>query len=953
MDKSIDKDNMVNEAKKANISRNAIIACLVGIALIACVQIAATYLNLASFIDRETNYPSIETGIQSSIEQLSFMIDNEVKKDRSAAVADTYFRALSLRDKVNNNGFLESSVKDYNNSYAVKVEGDKVIYPDGIESDPALTADVLKEGQGVIDTSRGADWRMFTAFSSIGNGYYAVKECYASEGSDNMASIALCEIEDAFDGKALMLDENGRFVYYNSELVLPDLRDSSGLNEAALNALLEEHAPYYVMVRSADERYLLVLFLSRAEIITDSLNVELMVALVAIILAIVLIVWITEIKRMLLSGKAGQKKINDYHPSGLKNKLITFCILAAIVVLFAGTFSSAIGSLYSVTWDAQNTLSAVETLNDDSKQIADFRKNELKENDSEHARIIAEAIYSNPQLRSKKQLGEFKDILSANYIMVYDRDGKEILTDSPYINMNIGGLSPLDMRAFRRVLNGKAEAYLENVTDNVTGAKSDIIGVRMPSITEDANGGYNLLVISFPPASERGVNFFSGSEDLVSSLIPSYNGFMLLDKDRKIKYITNRPLYGRNPLELGMNADEIRDNFLGEFKLDNDTYYGASNEMDGELFYYITKSSVLREGMLSFGLLEALGFLLVLMIIIRILMKDYDQIYDYSISEKNRQPEPVVSSPGRISRFSWIKRPDSPEARARAVLKILGGLYILIISLLAFTSASTDRSDSLIPYIFSDNWNRGINLFAAARVIFMICGVAVVWSIISFIIGVAADLLDTRGATVARLVKSVLSYVVVMAVIYYSALYFGFDPATLLASVGIIGLAISLGVKDIVADVFSGVSLIFEKAFQVGDIVEIDGLFKGTVQELGVRTLKLFGEDNNLKVIRYSDVHKINNLSRSNSWCIAEFTIKNNVDTEELKKLLWAELPEIRARHSEILSDPVFTGISAINIGSITFGVRAECKESKMRRVRSILNYEIRDLLNRNEIGIL
>ena len=290
---------------------------------------------------------------------------------------------------------------------------------------------------------------------------------------------------------------------------------------------------------------------------------------------------------------------------------------------------------------------------------------------------------------------------------------------------------------------------------------------------------------------------------------------------------------------------------------------------------------------------------------------------------------------------------------ARAVLNIMAGLCILIIGIMAITSASADRSDSLIPYIFSDNWNRGINLFAAARVIFMICGVAVIWSIISLIVSFAVDFLDTRGTTVVRLIKSVLSYAVVLIVIYYSALYFGFDPATLLASVGIIGLAISLGVKDIVADVFSGVSLIFEKAFQVGDIVEIDGVVRGTVQELGVRTLKLFGDDNNLKVVRYSDIHKVNNLSRSNSWCVAEFTVKNNVDTEELKKLLWAELPEIRARHPEILSDPVFTGISSINTGSITFGVRAECKESKMRKVRSIMNYEIRDMLNRNDVGMM
>ena len=283
----------------------------------------------------------------------------------------------------------------------------------------------------------------------------------------------------------------------------------------------------------------------------------------------------------------------------------------------------------------------------------------------------------------------------------------------------------------------------------------------------------------------------------------------------------------------------------------------------------------------------------------------------------------------------------------------MAGLCIFVIGVLAITSAGADKRDSLIPYIFSDSWNRGLNLFAIARVAFMICGVAVIWSIVAFIVGIAVAFLDTRGASVVRLIKSVLSYAVVLIVLYYSALYLGFDPATLLASVGIIGLAISLGVKDIVADVFSGVSLIFEKAFQVGDIVEIDGLVRGTVQELGVRTLKLFGDDNNLKVIRYSDIHKVNNLSRSNSWCIAEFTVKNNVNTEELKKMLWAELPEIRERHKEILSDPVFTGISTINIGSITFGVRAECKEPKMRKVRSILNYEIRDMLNRNGIEML
>ena len=950
-----DKPNMVKETKTPDITGNALLACIIAAVLIIFVQAAGTYLNLQSFIKRETSYPSIESGIKSSVEQLAFSIDSQSEKDKKDALADTYFRALSLRDKMGRSDFLNNSAEDYGNSYVVRVKDGKLIVPDDAEVFPGITADAFKGEQGIIDVPADSEWRGFTAYSSIGNGYYAAQNVYKSNGSDNLASIVLSGIETAFDGKAILLDENGRLVYYNYDLEIPDLRNDNGLDEAVFNKFLEKHAPYYVMARSADERYTLVLFLSKHEILSDFLSVDLLVALVAFILSVVLIVWITEVKRQLKSGKAEKQKISDYEPLLIKRRIRTFCILAFVLVLLAGMFSSAIGSLYSVTWDAQNALSAVEKLDEETGDITDFRINEMKANDAEHARLIADAIYRDPELRTKKQLGAYKDMLSANYIMVYDSTGREFLTDSPYINMHIGGLNTSDMQAFRRVLNGGSEAYLENVKDNVTGAESNLVGVRMPSITGDNNGGYNLLVISFPPSAKRGITFFESSDEMVMSLVSSYNGYMILDKDRIIRFISNKSLYGRDPLELGMEENEIRDNFLGEFDLDNDHFYGASKEINGDLFYYIAKSSVLREGMFAFGLLEAVGFLLVLMIILRILLKDYDLIYDRSAAEEyiNPDPAPEGSSKAWISRFPWIKSANSPEARARAVLNIMTGICILIIGLLAITSAGADRSDSLIPYIFSDNWNRGLNLFAVARVIFMICGVAVIWSAISFIVGIAVDLLDARGASVVRLIKSVLSYAVVLISLYYSALYLGFDPATLLASVGIIGLALSLGVKDIVADVFSGVSLIFEKAFQVGDIVEIDGIVKGTVQELGVRTLKLFGDDNNLKVIRYSDIHKVNNLSRSNSWCLAEFTVKNDVDTEELKKLLWTELPEINERHKEILSDPVFTGISSINTGSITFGVRAECEESKMRKVRSIMNYEIRDMLNRNNISMM
>ena len=72
----MDKDKMGKETNKASESGRAVFACVIAVILIICVQIAGTYLNLGSFLRRETKYPSIEAGLQSSLEQLVFSLDD-------------------------------------------------------------------------------------------------------------------------------------------------------------------------------------------------------------------------------------------------------------------------------------------------------------------------------------------------------------------------------------------------------------------------------------------------------------------------------------------------------------------------------------------------------------------------------------------------------------------------------------------------------------------------------------------------------------------------------------------------------------------------------------------------------------------------------------------------------------------------------------------------------------
>src|SRR5439155_12711485 len=89
--------------------------------------------------------------------------------------------------------------------------------------------------------------------------------------------------------------------------------------------------------------------------------------------------------------------------------------------------------------------------------------------------------------------------------------------------------------------------------------------------------------------------------------------------------------------------------------------------------------------------------------------------------------------------------------------------------------------------------------------------------------------------------------IVIIAVVAASAV-FGLDVKTALAGLGIGGLAIALAAQKSLENLIGGVSLLMDKAVQVGDFCQI-GNQLGTVEDIGLRSLKLRTLDQNLSVV--------------------------------------------------------------------------------------------------------
>ena len=154
-------------------------------------------------------------------------------------------------------------------------------------------------------------------------------------------------------------------------------------------------------------------------------------------------------------------------------------------------------------------------------------------------------------------------------------------------------------------------------------------------------------------------------------------------------------------------------------------------------------------------------------------------------------------------------------------------------------------------------------------------------------------------------------------------------------------LGLTMGARDLISDILSGISLIFEGEYQMGDIVSIDG-YRGMVQEVGVRTTRLEGRGGNIKTIRNSDVKNVINHTKLNSWVPVTIKVDVNYPLGDVEEILAKTLPRIAESCKEIISGPYYKGVLSVELGFAVLSIIAECREKDFYLVERTL---MRDVL--------
>ncbi|KMS78702.1 mechanosensitive ion channel protein MscS [Streptomyces leeuwenhoekii] len=212
-----------------------------------------------------------------------------------------------------------------------------------------------------------------------------------------------------------------------------------------------------------------------------------------------------------------------------------------------------------------------------------------------------------------------------------------------------------------------------------------------------------------------------------------------------------------------------------------------------------------------------------------------------------------------------------------------------------------------------------------------------------------------RSQAIGSVLRSMASFVILGTAALMVLGTFQINLAPLLASAGVAGVAIGFGARNLVTDFLSGVFMILEDQYGVGDTIDA-GVASGEVIEVGLRVTKLRGENGEIWYVRNGEVKRIGNLSQGWSTAGVDVTVRSGEDLDKVKATIGA-VGERMSREepwNELLWGPIeILGLDSVLLDSMVVRVSAKTMPGKSLTVERELRWRIKRAFDAADIPIV
>lgn len=202
---------------------------------------------------------------------------------------------------------------------------------------------------------------------------------------------------------------------------------------------------------------------------------------------------------------------------------------------------------------------------------------------------------------------------------------------------------------------------------------------------------------------------------------------------------------------------------------------------------------------------------------------------------------------------------------------------------------------------------------------------------------------DQRREAVLGILKSVVSVLVYATALVMVLSEVGVDLAPLLAGAGVVGVALGFGAQSLVGDFLSGIFILLEDQYGVGDEVTFNprsasgSTVTGTVEALSLRNTRLRALDGTVWHVPNGEMRALGNQSQHWSRAVLDIPVVHGTDLAKAKEVIARVAEQIRERDPSVLEPPEVWGVQALNPNGITLRLVVKTTPSQQWRITRLI----------------
>jgi small conductance mechanosensitive channel len=202
-----------------------------------------------------------------------------------------------------------------------------------------------------------------------------------------------------------------------------------------------------------------------------------------------------------------------------------------------------------------------------------------------------------------------------------------------------------------------------------------------------------------------------------------------------------------------------------------------------------------------------------------------------------------------------------------------------------------------------------------------------------------------RAEAIGSVLRSFASFVILGIAVVLVLGELGINLAPIVASAGVVGVALGFGAQNLIKDFIAGIGIILEDQYGVGDVVDL-GEASGTVEAVGLRITRLRDVNGVVWYARNGEILRVGNKSQGYAQVVIDMPVAHDTDLERCRRVMQEVADRMYAEDEwavVLLAEPESLGVEQITAEGVFMRVQVRSTNADQWRVGRELRMRLKE----------